>query len=162
MTQSQVIEAASPELQNKAVPFAVKRGWVGIPNAIYTVYSKHPDVNLRACQVYGYLLINHNVKFGYAFPSQVKIAVDLGVSRDTVAKAIAALLKAELITVEYSAKYNGNQYYFPPICETIEELVAKFPEIGKHLAKLDAQAERIRATGQLDKDRQRAVFRGGR
>lgn len=162
MTQSQSIETEAPEMQSKAVPFAVKRGWVGIPNAIYTVYSKHPDVNLRAIQVYGFLLMNHNDKFGYAYPSQVQIAVALGVSRDTIVKAVASLLKVGLIDVEFSSKYNGNQYTFPTICETIEELVAKFPEIKPHLAKLEAKAVEVIATGQKDKARQRGANKGNK
>lgn len=153
------IEETQP-IEQKAVPFPVKRGWTGVPNAIFKVYSKHPDVNLRAVQVYGYLLMNHNDEFGYAYPSQVKIAIDLGVSRDTIVKAIASLLKVGLIEVEFSSKFNGNQYFFPTICETIEELVAKFPEIEPHLAKLEVQAAGILATGQKDKARQRGAKSG--
>lgn len=143
----------------KAVPFPVKRGWVGVPNSIYTVYSKHPGMNWRDAAVYAYLLINHNDKYDYAYPSQVKMAIDLGVSLPTIKRSVKSLSDLDLIEIVYSSKYNGNQYYFNPVCETIEELVGKFPGIKEHVAKLDAQASVILATGEEDKARQRRSFR---
>lgn len=157
--QNEAIVTEIKEEKAKAVPFPVKRGWTGVPNSIFTVYSKHPEMNSTALLVYGYLLHRYNEKFGYAFPSQGEMAIDLGVSPRTIKAAVAKLKKVGLIETEISRRFNNNCYFFPPVCETIEELKERFPEITDHLAELDKKAGEIRAEMAEEKDRLAMAYR---
>ena len=148
------------EIINKALPFEVERGWTGVPNAIYTVYMKHPEMNASAAILYGLLLKYHNAKYGYAYPTREVLAIDLGVSTRTITTLTQKLVKVGLIEVgKSSIQNNGNNYYFPPVCETVEELEKKFPEIGDHLRKLEERAEEIIAKAEADKRRRDDVFK---
>ena len=148
--QSQPIEE---EIANKALPFAVEKGWTAVPNAIYTVYMKHPVMNTTAVVVYGYLLRHYNDNYGYAFPPQVEMAINLGVSTGTIKNAVANLKKVGLITAKYNIQYGNNHYFFNKPVETIEELIEKFPEIVPHLEKLEEQAQKTREDAEADKNR---------
>lgn len=143
------------QIRNRALPFAVKKGWIAMPNAVYTVYLKHPEMNTTALAVYGYLLRLYNAEIGYSFPTLPDIAVGLGVSVTTVQTSITKLRKVGLIVSKYNVRYNNNTYTFPPVVETMEELEVRFPEIKPHLEKLDRQAERIRKKAEDDKQRLR-------
>lgn len=157
MTNNQPINETqtNEETKNKALPFEVEKGWTAMPNSLYTVYLKHPEMNSTALAVYGYLLRLYNTSYGYAYPTLPELAIALGVSVSTAQTSIAKLRKVELIKSRYSVRYNNNTYTFPPVVETIEELEAKFPEIKPHLQKLEKSAERIRKKAEDDKQRLR-------
>ncbi|MHC8516192.1 helix-turn-helix domain-containing protein [Sporosarcina sp. ITBMC105] len=138
---------------SKALPFEVEKGWTGVPNSIFTVYMKHPDINPTAIVVYGHLLRHYNDQYGYAFPSQVDMAISLGVSTRTIKSAISKLKKVELITPKYNMQFGNNHYFFNKPCETIEELLRKFPVIKKHLEKLDELAQKTIEEAEIDRER---------
>lgn len=152
----------SEQYENKALPFEVERGWTAVPNAVYTVYMKHPAMNAPAAVLYGLLLKYYNAKYDYAFPTREDLAIEMGVSTRTISTLIGKLSEVELIIVEKSAiQNNSNNYFFPPICETIEELEEKFPEISEHLRKLEDREEAIRSDAEADKRRLKSARKGG-
>lgn len=137
----------------KAMPFPVAKGWTGLPNSVFNVYMKHPDINSTAIVVYGYLLRHYNDSYGYAFPTQMDAAISMGISVGTVKKSIAKLKKVGLISTKFNMQHGNNNYYFNQPCETIEELESKFPEIKPHLQMLEERAQKIRKEAEADKER---------
>ncbi|MCG7346395.1 helix-turn-helix domain-containing protein [Sporosarcina sp. ACRSL] len=146
-------EVEKTESASKALPFAVNKGWTGVPNSIFTVYTKHPEINATAIMVYTYLLRLHNDDYGYAYPSQVEMAINFGVTTGTIKNAVARLRNAGLITTKYNIRHSNNNYFFNRPVETVEELLEKFPEIEGHLKKLEEKAQKTREEAEAEKER---------
>ena len=139
--------------ESKALPFEVGRGWTAMPNAAITVYSKHPSYNTTAIVLYNRLLNYYSTNYGYAYPTRARLAIDLGMSVESVKRAIKALKEMELIDVKRNYQFNNNNYYFLQPVETVEELKQKFPQ---HIAKIEKKEAEILAILQMEEnDKQR-------
>lgn len=149
----QPIEELEVKTTSKALPFEVERGWTGVPNAIFTVYTKHPEINSTALLVYTYLLRLHNDDYGYAYPSQVDMAINFGVKTGAIKDAVARLRNAGLITTKFNIRHSNNNYFFNKPVETVEELLEKFPEIEPHLKKLEEKAQEVREEAEAERER---------
>lgn len=143
--------------ENKALPFDVNKGWVAIPNAIYTVYTKHPQINATAILVYGRLLHHHNHNFGYAYPTFPQLANDLGLTPDAIKVNIRKLVAVGLITKGRGGQHNNNRYFFHTPVETVSELIAKFPEEADKIREYERKAAAILEKAEADKERLRDV-----
>ena len=84
------------ETKNTALPFEVEKGWSAMPNSLYTVYLKHPEMNSTALAVYGYLLRLYNTSYGYAYPTLPELAIALGVSVTTAQTSIAKITQSRI------------------------------------------------------------------
>lgn len=122
--------------ESKALPFTTKEGFTAIPNAILTIYTMHPSFTPFDLMVYAYLLKNHNVEYGYAYPSILGIAKTLDVSKRTVERAIKKLEDLKLINKKFNKFYGNNNYYFIAPIENLKKFEETFPEVIEHRQKL--------------------------
>lgn len=128
--------------ESKALPFEVTKGWTAIPNALLTVYTRHPEMKASYFLVYLFLLERYNGDYGYAFPTEKQIADHIGVSASTVKRAIQKLKYVGLINVVKSHEHNNNRYTFPKPIESLYEFEEQYPEVTAHMKKLAQQEEK--------------------
>src|SRR5690606_17253620 len=122
----------SKDIEQRALPFEVERGFNAIPNAVSDLYVRHPKFTPTTERVYRYLLRRHNADYGYAWPSWTAImqANNIG-SKETVKKALDALEHLELIRRfkhENEGSWDNNGYVFRSPIENEAEFYRKFGE----------------------------------
>lgn len=122
----------SKDIEQRALPFEVERGFNAIPNAVSDLYVRHPKFTPTTERVYRYLLRRYNADYGYAWPSWTAImqANNIG-SKETVKKALDALEHLELIRRfkhENEGSWDNNGYVFRRPIEDDAEFYRKFGE----------------------------------
>lgn len=132
--------------QAKALPFKYDAGWTAMPNALFEIYTFHPKFTAACTNVYLFLLHRHNVKYGYAFPTQDQIADALCISRSTVNTAIGTLKALELIDVERHPDHDNVVYFLKRPIDNIMTFEMRFPE---------AKINRLRHEESRERDKQK-------
>ena len=129
-----------------------------LPNEIFLL--RLPS---SAFLVYAYLLLIEDRQSHTCHPSYNTIAAATGISKNTVMKSINALLKMELVTVEYSnyfdkhgLKWKGNNLY---TIQPVGAAVDTFHQRQLHQLELDAERRRVlRQQVKYDRRRPRAAL----
>jgi len=128
----------------KEFPFELANGFLAIPNEVRKFYVKHPKIKPIHILVYGALLDYYSALEGYAYPTQDRLAADLGVSDRTVQSAIETLEEVGLIRAEKHPYFRNNVYYFEEPARSIEEFFARFPEARAYAEQDEVKRERRR------------------
>lgn len=81
----------------KALPFDTSMGFTGMPMAVCLYYVRHPRFNPSAERLYRYLLMRHNAKEGYAWPSWNAMRRETGLSTGTIKTSLDSLEHLGLI-----------------------------------------------------------------
>jgi len=139
--------------EKKALPFEVSDGFTAIPSAVFTLYMKHPDFDVYTLTVYTYLLMRHNDKYGFAFPTIDEIAYTLHISDTKVKRAIKTLKKLELIRVDRNDGFLNNVYYFVKPIEDEAQFFVRFKEVEEAERKHTEKWARINRRRKTDKAR---------
>jgi DNA-binding MarR family transcriptional regulator len=123
-------------------PYEITEHYIPSVNSLRRIYTQHKSFNGNCLLVYELLFDYWNANYGYAFPNVWQLAADSGLGESTVKRSISTLEYLDLIKKKRSEIAANNVYVFKKPVKTIEELIAKFPEVEKHreerLAKLKA------------------------
>src|SRR5690606_7241204 len=131
-------------MRNEVLPFEVERGFIAIPNVIFTHYSFYPKFNGTTIRVYAYLLKLYNRDYGYAFPTQMQAMADLGISDKTFRESVKLLEEMRLIRVGRSEARLNNVYYFEKPIENEAEFFTAFPKAAEVKRKKDATVAKMK------------------
>lgn len=131
-----------------------KRGFVQISNAIFTHYNFYPKYNGTSIQVYGYLTKLNNSDYGYAFPTNIQVMRDLGISDKTFNNAVKTLVACGLVTVckHKGAMFHNNLYYVHEPIEDMTEFFAKYPEAKEVWEAKQATVDKVARRKSIDKE----------
>jgi hypothetical protein len=129
-------------MREQKYPYEITEHYIPSPNSLRRIYTQHKSFNGNCLLIYELLFDYWNADYGYAFPNIWQLATDSGLGESTVKRCIGTLEYLELIKKKRSKIAANNVYVFNKPVKTIEELIAKFPEVEKHreerLAKLKA------------------------
>lgn len=130
-------------------PFKIDEYYSPGLNSLKRIYTQHPDFNGNVRLIYELLFDFWNPKFGYAFPTIWQLAEESGLGEATVKRCIQTLVKLDLIEKRRSSVAQNNIYIVKKPVKTIEELIAKFPEVEAYrkerLARIKASEEASKA-----------------
>lgn len=126
-------------LRRKGIKYSIKRyenlngNFTQIPNDAFRIIA-----NGNCFIIYCYLCRNHNIDYGYAFPSLKTIEKNTGISKKTVIKCLNELEEMGLIKkIKFTDKkgYPNNCYrvYFPTIQE--EKEIIEVPKLTEEQLK---------------------------
>lgn len=116
----------------KKYPYQISEHYIPSPNSLRRIYTNHPKYNGNVLLIYELLFDYWNADYGYAFPTVWKLAEDSGLGEATVKRCIQTLVGLDLIKKQRSQVANNNVYTFKKPIESIEELIAKFPEVEEY------------------------------
>lgn len=136
-------------MENK-YPFEITEYYSPALNSLKRIYTQHPDFNGNVRLIYELLFDHFNPNYGYAWPTIPQLAIESGLGESTVKRCIATLVKLELIKKQPSSVANNNVYVPLKPVTTIEELIAKFPEVKPHM---ETRIARIKEREATDKQR---------
>lgn len=112
------------------------------PNELFTLYTRLPDFKADVAMLYVVLAHYHNDDYGYAFPSNYQLALDLNCSDDKITKMKAVLAKYGLVEIKRRPSGRNDVYIVKrPISDT-DEFYRTFPQAAEYGAK---RAERMGA-----------------
>ena len=131
-------------MRNEVLPFEVERGFIAIPNVIFTHYSFYPKFNGTTIRVYAYLLKLYNADYGYAFPTQMQAMADLGISDKTFRESVKLLEEMRLIRISRSEARLNNVYYFEKPIEDESEFFDTFPKAAEIKRRKDATVAKMK------------------
>src|SRR5690606_24902161 len=131
-------------MRNEVLPFEVERGFIAIPNVIFTHYSFYPKFIGTTSPLYAYLLKLYNVDYGYAFPTQMQAMADLGISDKTFRESVKLLEEMRLIRVARSEARLNNVYYFEKPIEDESEFFDTFPKAAEVKRRKDATVAKMK------------------
>lgn len=139
-------------MNNEKYPFQITEYYSPGLNSLKRVYTQHPKFSGNERLIYELLFDHWNPAQGYAWPTISQLSVESGLGESTVKRCIAKLKELDLIDVRESAVSNNNTYIVKPPVRTIEELVAKFPEIK---ARVEKRVAGVKGREASDKERLR-------
>ncbi|WP_394136898.1 helix-turn-helix domain-containing protein [Cytobacillus oceanisediminis] len=116
----------------KKYPYQISEHYIPSPNSLRRIYTNHPKYNGNVLLIYELLFDYWNAEYGYAFPTVWKLAEDSFLGEATVKRCIKTLEELDLIKKTRSQVANNNVYTFKKPVESIEELIAKFPEVEEY------------------------------
>ncbi|WP_226619745.1 helix-turn-helix domain-containing protein [Cytobacillus firmus] len=125
-----------------------KKNFTMVENSLWDLYTKLPKFNGFHIALYGRLRHRFNANYGYAFPSQISLAHDLGVGRKKIGEALKILEECGLVKIDNAPGFNNNNVYIvnDPI-ESEEEFLATFSDalatIEKNAAELEKEAASV-------------------
>lgn len=129
--------------------------FVQVDKRVMKAYQYLPGFDADAVLVYLLIVDLYNESFGYAFPSQYSISIQLNMKRHKRDKALKTLEKYGLI--ETWKMDSGNKVYIPKEPLPLEELVNQYPEVlsnyEKLLKQIDEQKERDKKNKQKVRNR---------
>lgn len=135
--------------KERKYPFKIEEYFSPGLNSLKRVYTQHPDFNGNVRLIYELLFDYWNSDYGYAFPTIWQLSADSGLGEATVKRCIATLVKLDLLEKKRSSIAQNNVYLAKKPVKTIEELIAKFPEVetymNERLAKIKASEESSKA-----------------
>jgi DNA-binding MarR family transcriptional regulator len=135
--------------ENKKYPYEIKEYYSPGLNSLKRIYTQHPDFNGNVRLIYELLFDLWNPDYGYAFPTIWQLSTESGLSEATVKRCIKTLIKLDLIEKRRSSVAQNNVYIVKKPVKTVEELIAKFPEVeayrNERLAKIKASEEASKA-----------------
>lgn len=134
----------------KKYPYQISEHYIPSPNSLRRIYTNHPKYNGNALLIYELLFDYWNADYGYAFPTVWRLAEDSGLGEATVKRCIKTLEELDLINKTRSQVANNNVYTFKKPVESIEELIAKFPEVKEYR---DSRLAKIRESEAKSKAR---------
>ena len=137
-------------MNNERYPFQITEYYSPGLNSLKRVYTQHPKFSGNERLIYELLFDYWNPDHGYAFPTISQLAIDSGLGESTVKRSIAKLKELDLLEVRGSDVASNNVYIVKKPVTTIEELVAKFPEVEAHMEQRVASIK-----GREASDRQR-------
>lgn len=118
--------------------------FVKVDKRLMKAYQYLPGFDADAVLVYLLIVDLYNEQYGYAFPTQYSISIQLNMKRHKRDKALKTLEKYGLI--ETWKMDSGNKVYIPKEPLPLEELVNQYPEVlsnyEKLLKQIDEQKER--------------------
>lgn len=130
-------------------PFQISEYYSPGLNSLKRIYTQHPDFNGNVRLIYELLFDFWNPQYGYAFPTIWQLAEESGMGEATVKRCVSTLVELDLIEKKKSSVAQNNVYFIKKPVTTIEELIAKFPEVeeyrNKRLATIKASEESSKA-----------------
>jgi len=132
----------------------MKNGFVQVSNAIFTHYNFYPKYNGTAIQVYGYLKKLNNSDYGYAFPTNMQVMRDMGISDKTFNNAVKTLIACGLVSVSKrkGATFNNNVYQLHEPIEDMVEFFIKYPEAREVWVAKQTTADKVARRKDSDKE----------
>lgn len=130
-------------------PFKIEEYYSPGLTSLKRIYTQHPDFNGNVRLIYELLFDYWNPDYGYAFPTLWQLSIDSGLAESTVERCVKTLIKLQLVEKKRSSIAQNNVYIVKQPVRTIEELIAKFPEVEKYrnerIAKIQAREEASKA-----------------
>ncbi|WP_071460753.1 helix-turn-helix domain-containing protein [Bacillus massilinigeriensis] len=120
---------------DKKYPFKIEEYYSPGLTSLKRVYTQHPKFNGNVRLIYELLFDYWNPNYGYAFPTLWQLSADSGLGEATVERCIKVLIQLDLIEKKRSSVAQNNVYFIKKPVATIEELIAKFPEVEEHYEK---------------------------
>jgi hypothetical protein len=120
---------------NKQYPFQIDEYYSPGLTSLKRIYTQHPSFNGNVRLIYDLLFDYWNPNYGYAFPTIWQLSADSGLSEATVDRCIKTLITLDLIEKKRSSVAQNNVYFIKKPVATIEELIAKFPEVEDYREK---------------------------
>lgn len=117
----------------KEYPFDITEYYTPALNSLKRIYTQHPDFNGNVRLIYDLIFDYWNPDYGYAYPTISKLAEDSGLGESTVKRCINTLTALDLIEKRPSPVSTNNVYVPLKPVATIEEFIAKFPEVKPYM-----------------------------
>jgi hypothetical protein len=113
-----------------------KRGnFTMVPNELFTLYTRLPDFKADAAMLYVILTHYHNDDYGYAFPTNYQLALDMNCSDDKITRLKAVLERYGLVDIRRRPEGKNDIYVVKPPIRDQEEFYRRFPEAKRNGAK---------------------------
>lgn len=135
---------------NKKYPFDIDEYYSPGLTSLKRIYTQHPKFNGNVRLIYDLLFDYWNPNYGYAFPTLWQLSADSGLSEATVERCIKVLITLELIEKKRSSVAQNNVYFIKKPVGTIDEFIAKFPEVKEYRQQ---RLDYIKSREELSKSR---------